>query len=286
MICLTKIISKKIKKKYCRVSHGGNIQKLAYVDDNTKFIILVDDNDIKKQKLPFLSRFEKLIIKFENILKKDDKEKSEQIYNLLGKLVDIEEYKYYDLDSLLINTNKNIINGYVSLYQGNENSYDDDIIMEKKIIPILPQDIIFALPFSKLSKEENGSIIIEDLKQKYLEKSYKSLDEYINSPNRGSEEILMVYTFSKIEDAINFSKKEIKGEYLEAIVSEINTANKFEHILKEFYEKKSILVLKFNSENTMYINFFISEINQYKMSNNIHGKDKKFIFIINILLKI
>ena len=272
----------KDKKKYCRVSHGGNIQKLAYVDDNTKFIILVDDNDIKKQKLPFLSRFEKLIIKFENILKKDDKEKSEQIYNLLGKLVDIEEYKYYDLDSLLINTNKNIINGYVSLYQGNENSYDDDIIMEKKIIPILPQDIIFALPFSKLSKEENGSIIIEDLKQKYLDKSYKSLDEYINSPNRGSEEILMVYTFSKIEDAINFSKKEIKGEYLEAIVSEINTANKFEHILKEFYEKKSILVLKFNSENTMYINFFISEINQYKMSNNIHGKDKKFIFIINI----
>ena len=29
-------------KKYCRISHGANIQKLAFVNDNTKFIILVD----------------------------------------------------------------------------------------------------------------------------------------------------------------------------------------------------------------------------------------------------
>ena len=47
-------------------------------------------------------------------------------------------------------------------------------------------------------------------------------------------------------------------------------------------KKKKILSLKFNSENTMYINFFISEINHYKISNNINGNEKKFIFIINI----
>ena len=93
----------------------------------------------------------------------------------------------------------------------------------------------------------------------------------------------MVYTFSKIEDAINFSKKEIKEEYTETIVSDIKTASKFENVLREFYEqKKKILSFKFNSENTMYINFFISEINHYKISNNINGNEKKFIFIINI----
>ena len=266
----------KDKKKFCRVSHGANIQKLAYVNDNTKFIILVDENDLKKQKLPFLSRFEKLIIKFENILSIEDKDNSKKINDLLSKIVDIKG-KYYDMDSLLVNTNQNIINGYVSLYQGNENLYDD--IIEEKIIPILPQDIIFSLPFSKLSEENNE---MDNIKRNYMKKSYKSLNEYLNSTNRGKEEILMVYTFSKIEDAINFFAK-IKEAYMEIIVSEIKTANKFEHILKEFYEQnKNILSLKFNSENTIYINFFISEINHYKISNNIHTNDKKFIFIINI----
>jgi len=29
-------------KKYSFISHGANIQKLAYANDNTKFIALVD----------------------------------------------------------------------------------------------------------------------------------------------------------------------------------------------------------------------------------------------------
>ena len=120
---------------------------------------------------------------------------------------------------------------------------------------------------------------MEYLKKQYFDKSYKSLDEYLNSNKRGEEEILIVYTFSKIEDSINLTKKE---SYMEKIVSDIKTASKFKHILKDFYEKdKKILGLKFNSENTMFINFFISEINHFKESNE-KKEDKKFIFIINI----
>ena len=221
--------------------------------------------------MPFLSRFEKLIIKFDNILESEDKEKSKKIQDLLNKICDIEG-KYYDMDSLLVNTNENIINGYVSLYQDKKKSSYEDII-EEKIIPIIPQDIIFTLPFSKLKDQ------MEYLKKQYFDKSYKSLDEYLNSNKRGEEEILMVYTFSKIEDSINLTKKE---SYMEKIVSDIKTASKFKHILKDFYEKdKKILGLKFNSENTMFINFFISEINHFKESNE-KKEDKKFIFIINI----
>jgi hypothetical protein len=77
--------------------------------------------------------------------------------------------------------------------------YED--IREEKISPIIPQDIIFTLPFSKLKDQT------EYLKNQYFEKSYKSLDEYLNSNKRGEEEILMVYTFSKIEDSINLTKK-------------------------------------------------------------------------------
>ena len=62
-------------KKYCRISHGANIQKLALVNENTRFIVLVDKNKLKEQKLPFLSRFEKHIITFNSLLKEKDLEK-------------------------------------------------------------------------------------------------------------------------------------------------------------------------------------------------------------------
>ena len=55
----------KKEKKYCRISHRANIQKLAEINEDTKFIILVDKNDLRKQKLTFLSRFEKHIITFD-----------------------------------------------------------------------------------------------------------------------------------------------------------------------------------------------------------------------------
>ena len=71
----------KYNKKYCRISHGANIQKLALVNDNTKFIILVDSNDLKKQKLPLLSRFEKHIMIIEVLLEDEDKKKSKKLMN-------------------------------------------------------------------------------------------------------------------------------------------------------------------------------------------------------------
>lgn len=62
-------------KKYYRVSHGDNIQKLIFVNENTKFIVLVNKNDLRNQKLSFLSRFEKHIISFDTLLNEKDKEK-------------------------------------------------------------------------------------------------------------------------------------------------------------------------------------------------------------------
>ena len=57
------------------------------------------------------------------------------------------------MDNILVNTNEDIINGYVYLYQKKEkNSYKD--IIKDKVIPILSQDIIFTLPLSDLNKEK------------------------------------------------------------------------------------------------------------------------------------
>ena len=272
----------KDNKKYCRISHGANIQKLALVNEDTKFIILVDNNELKKQKLPFLSRFEKHIITFESLLDEEDKKKSKKINELIKNLVTVKNINY-DLDNLLVNTNEDIINGYVYIYKNKQkNSYKD--IIEDKIIPIIPQDIIFTLPFSELIKEKNEADFI---KNTYSIKRPKSLEEYLTNYKKDKEKVLIVYTFSKIGEAINLPGKE---SYMEKIASEIKTVFKFKQILNEFYdeEKKDehkYLVIKFNSDNAVNINFFISEIKHYKQINKITDDTKYFIFVINIQRK-
>ena len=277
-------------KKYCRISHGPNIQKLAFVNDNTKFIILVDKNNLRKQKLPFLSRFEKHIITFDTILGEDEKNKSNKINSILEKLVSVKDINY-NLDNILVNTNKDIINGYIYLYKDKDkNSYSE--IIKDKVIPILPQDIIFTLPLSDLKNETHE---FDSLTRDIMDsnKKYNSLEEYLKSDNRGKEDILIVYTFSNTGEAIKLSDKE---NYMERITTEINNVYKFKQILNEFYEienyqsttpekeKYQALILKFESETAKYINFFISEINNYKEVNNkkFQHRNKKFIFTINI----
>ena len=272
----------KDNKKYCRISHGANIQKLALVNENTKFIILVDKNDLKKQKLPFLSRFEKHIITFDSLLDDKDKEKSQKINDLLKKLVTVKNINY-NIDNILVNTNEDIINGYVYIYKNEQkNSYKD--IIKGKIIPIIPQDIIFTLPFSELHKEKNE---MDFIKNCYSENRPKSLEDYLKNHKKERENISIVYTFSKIGEAIKLEEKE---SYMEKIASEIKTVFKFKQILNEFYDKEKkvetkCLILKFNSENAVNINFFISEINHYKEINKITEDNKNYVFIVNIQRK-
>ena len=70
----------------------------------------------------------------------------------MEKLVSVKDINY-KLDNILVNTNEDIINGYLYLNKDKENNSYRDIIKEK-IIPILSQDIIFTLLLSDLSKEK------------------------------------------------------------------------------------------------------------------------------------
>ena len=73
--------------------------------------------------------------------------KNQKINELLQKLAAVNNINY-NLGNLLVNINEDIINGYVYIYKDKQrNTYEN--IIEDKIIPIIPQDIIFTLPFSE-----------------------------------------------------------------------------------------------------------------------------------------
>ena len=266
-------------KKYYKIYYGINTYKLSYFNENTKIIVLIDKNDLRKQKKEFLDRFIKYNISFDDLLNEEDKEKSIIINNILKKLASVKDI-YYNLNNILVNTNEDIINGYVYLYKDKEkNSYKD--IIREQIIPILPQDIIFTLFLSELNKEEEKKEF--NLLQKDLDliNKYNSLDEYLKDDKRGKENILIIYTVSKIGEKIKLSEHD---NYMEILIDGINSSYKFKKILNEFNENKKyeLLILKLERGSDKYINYLISQINIYKEINKLNDDTKKIIFILNI----
>jgi len=132
----------------------------------------------------------------------------------------------YNLNSIFVNTNEDIINGYVYIYKNKQkNTYKD--IIKDKIIPIIPQDIIFTLPFSELNCQ-NEKEEMKSIKNEYIKNRPNSLIEYLQSYKKEKENILIIYTFSKIEKPINMPEKD---NYMELVASEIKNVFKFKQKL-------------------------------------------------------
>ena len=70
------------KKNYARIALGYTTNAYSLVNDNFRCIVNVDDDKIKKEEPPFLNRFEKHIISFENLLSKNALDKTKEIYNI------------------------------------------------------------------------------------------------------------------------------------------------------------------------------------------------------------
>ena len=52
------------KKSYALIAIGSSNNTFSLVNDDIKYIIVVDENAIDKEEVPFLNRFEKHIISF------------------------------------------------------------------------------------------------------------------------------------------------------------------------------------------------------------------------------
>ena len=71
-------------KKYGRICQGNFADQLTYIHDKFRIIIMIDKNEIYKQESPFLNRFEKAIVKFEELLNDEQKISSKNINKELG----------------------------------------------------------------------------------------------------------------------------------------------------------------------------------------------------------
>ena len=289
-------------KSYARIAMGHRTNAYSYVNEKFRCIVNVEEDKISKEEPPFLNRFEKHIISFENLLDENTVKKSNEIYETLLKLTIInkEDKRFeginYSLKDIFINLDKEEINGYIYQLLNNKVKFDDltgEVI--SKLSLLLPQDIIFYLKYSgfETQKREYTEKILDGYKKGKHNNLISFLKEMKDRKN-------VVYTFSDIfnEKNVNveISNKMLgditKDNVTEIEISSYSSENKFEDKLNDGFfneENKKLCLIKFNSDERHFLNYvkFLIENKEKELNNNGNYdiSKKAYVFIVNVYRK-
>ena len=75
-------------KNYARIAIGSSTNVFSFVNEKFRCIVNVDENQIDNEEPPFLNRFEKHILSYDNLLTANYKEESIRIHNVLNEMID------------------------------------------------------------------------------------------------------------------------------------------------------------------------------------------------------
>ena len=283
-------------KEYARLAVGSTSNSYSLVNPNFRCIINVNINDMDKQEIPFLNRFEKQMITYDYILSKELIDESNRIKDILKSMtVKNPAYKgiNYDLEKLLINCDIEEIRGMI--FDANKKGIEKGKLIDEilsKISLTLPLEILLYLKY-------NGFI------QKYREE-YKKINEYYqkgehinlsrfikNMKNTKN----VVYTFSSELDVIK-NIENINNDILGNItkiktirVNSIESESELEKNINEFFnnEQLKLCLIQFTPNNGQlmnYMKYFIeNKEKEYYIQNKQKEKDefkKAFIFIVHM----
>ena len=260
-------------KKYGRICQGNFSEQLTYIHDKFRIIIMIDKNEIYKQESPFINRFEKAIVKFEELLNDEQKVSSKNINKELGTKELIANINVnYNISNLLINYEKTSIDRLYFFYSNQDIKQNKEEIKSKiyeKIARTLPQDIAIHL-------DDNHPI-----KSIYSQKNIFNLKDYIKMLNENQEkkkiyQFSIIYTFTPI-----FGHIEGINDIPQLMISEIKRENK---LIDEINQKKfrnkantNFFIIDFYQEESDKINFIITTL-----KNNYSDENIIFFFIIHI----
>jgi len=293
-------------KKYARIALGSKTNSFSEVNNNFRCIIVVDEDKIPEQEIPFLNRFEKQSLSFEYLMDEKQKSISLSLYEKCQNMIIYDEEKIklinYNINNLLINCDEEEINGIVLMEKQNLsfNNYDYESIENKlvsKISMTLPQDIILIILKKKDLEinEENKTFynkILENYKKNYHQNIKSFLSNYENKTNK-----IIIYTFTRIIDSI---KKEYLNLYNIKLVGELNLNNikqirissiqnesNLESEIEQFLEDDNLKVfilklLPLEYSAIDYLKIVIENKEREYKNKMQETKNKLFIFIVHL----
>ena len=265
-------------KKYGRICQGNVSEQTTKIHDKFRIIVMINKNSIQKQESPFLNRFEKAIVKFEDILTHEQKTASRDIFGQLEIKTLFENLNInYNIKTFSINYDKSSIDR-LYFYFSNQKLKEEEIKQKiyEKIARTLPQDIIINLEDNKPNKT---------IKSIYNKRKIFNYVDYINYLKTLIEnknnffKFSIIYSFTDIISGINGLNENNNDS--KNMISEIKKEKQLNELIEKNYKNikadNNLFVLHFYQNELDKISFIIS-----LLKNNFTKINIKFIFIVHI----
>ena len=261
------------QKKFTRIALGTTNNPLAPVHEDFRFVIIISSNDIAKQDPPFLQRFEKHILSFEDLLTEKEKQLGENFNLLINEVNRSQDQKKKFVPSIkmnCINCDKEEIFGLIKkiLSKGNH-SFDmiEDEILHL-VSPTFSQEFLAALQISCLQNEEtiqkiykyynvfpHGSFL------DYFDYIANKLKEIKETDQLERKNLHIIYTYTSLFEELNFKnyfidKYEKKRIVIESAIYRFQSEAEFESFFHDeflFNEQKHFLILHFQAIDCIHL---------------------------------
>ena len=287
------------EKNYARIAVGSSTNAFSFVHKEFRCIVSVDEDQIDEEEPPFLNRFEKHILSFEYLIKKEKKliDISKSICMNVKKMISCSEKDFkgmnYNFEKMLPNLDSEEILGIIyDCDQKGVNFQDLEEEVFKKISLILPQDIMLIQRFNGF--QSNNPDLTEAMMKEYKKGEHGNLRKFLEKMDNMKN---IVYTYSNVLDVIedldsfdnkNLSDKEIKKDtnIMELEISSFDSENDFEKNIDLFLnnEDYKLCIIKFKAEEGKFLNyirFFIkNKENEYLIEKKNEENKKAFVFIV------
>ena len=204
-----------------------------------RIIVLITKEALEHQDPPFINRFEKYIISFENLLNEKEKAIVSDLLNIKDLFKMIEGIKC-NPENELINFYKEEINGLIlnSRFENKnkERNYEDyEKCVLSKITKTFPQELIMFLYVYRNEHKE----LVQKMSNCYRKTTHSNLKNYLAKIKHSKN---IIYTFNSIikihfNFEINNPKYgKIRGEEIKhVLVKNIKSERDLEKILDDFY---------------------------------------------------
>ena len=158
------------KKKNCRIALGPYSNPMCQVHDDFRCIVLVDEQKVDFTDPPFLNRFEKQVLRFDDIIQEEQKQLIKELNHWIHEFCLIYNSPFKEEDSF-VGINPELIASLV--YQTTKieisGSLSKNEIFQKitnALLWLVPPDAILRMTQSKFAKCKPTEV--EDIQEKYF----------------------------------------------------------------------------------------------------------------------
>ena len=275
-------------RKNCRIALGGTNNPMCYVNDKFRCIVISDQNPSDLPP-PFLNRFEKHELNFNNILVEENFSFINLTHKWFLKIFNASKIK----ESKIIN-NLNLCEvcflGYnqvdflyslaleCSKYENKEQKFKELLLSISNI------NFLITMVISRENCMEENRKEFEECIDLYNKQNHFSIDDFYREQK--NKKLTIIYTYSNILENIRI--EDIQGNVMKIVEINLNTITsekEFLYLIETFLENKEnplmIIKVEYNNENNNneYLQIKINEICKKKRFEKLD----KYIYLINYL---